>query len=55
MHGGEGVGNSKARRQVLERQIFRVGRRELQEEVGVKITCCEGGQRRIVPEDPRNV
>jgi len=38
-----------------ERQIFRVGRRELREEVGVKKACCEGGRRQIVPEDSRNV
>ncbi len=30
MHGDGGASNSKARRQVLERQIFGVGRGELQ-------------------------
>jgi hypothetical protein len=30
MHGDGGAGNSKVRRQVLERQIWRVGMRELQ-------------------------
>jgi len=30
MHGGGRAGNSKARRQVLERQIFKVEKRELQ-------------------------
>jgi hypothetical protein len=30
MHGGGGAGNSKARRQVLEWQIFRVEKGELQ-------------------------
>jgi hypothetical protein len=37
------VGNSKARRQVLEREIFRVGRRELQRR-------SEGGEL-VVKED----
>jgi len=55
MHGDEGVGNLKGRRQVLGREIFRVGRRELQEEVGVKRACCEGGGRQIELGDSRNV
>jgi len=49
------VRNSKVRRQVWEWEILGVGRRELQEEVGVKRTCCEGGRRQIVPEDSKNV
>jgi len=56
------VGNSKARRQVLEWQIGRVGKRDLQswkervaEEVRVKRAYCEGGRRQIVPKDSRNV
>ncbi len=55
MHGGGGAGNSKARRQVLERQIFQGGRGRAAEEVCVKKACCEGGRRQIMLEDSRNV
>ncbi len=54
MHGGGGAGNSKARRQVLERQILS-GKERAAEEVGVKRACCEGGRGHIVREDSRFV
>jgi hypothetical protein len=47
-------GNSKARRQVLEWEIFQ-NRKERAAEVGVRRAGCEGGRRQIVPEDSRNV
>jgi len=47
MHGGEGVGNSKDRRQVWERQMGRMGRGELQEEVGVKRASVKEDQGRL--------
>jgi DNA-directed RNA polymerase subunit N (RpoN/RPB10) len=49
------VGNSKARRQVLEREIFQNRKERVAEEVGVRRACCEGGRRQIVPKDSRNV
>jgi hypothetical protein len=55
MHGSGGVGNSKARRQFLEREIFQNRKERATEEVGVRRACCEGGRRQIVPEDSRNV
>ncbi len=55
MHGGGGAGNSKARRQILERQIFRSWKERAAQEVGVKRACCEGGRRQIMPEDSKNV
>jgi hypothetical protein len=36
MHGGEGAGNSKARRKVLEREIFGIASRRAAEEIRVK-------------------
>ncbi len=55
MHGGRGVGNSKARRQVLEREIFQNRKERAAKEVGVRRACCEGGRRQIMLEDSRNV